>query len=70
MKITRNQFIEAIGKYFTDEMEKSKGSPYGTHCRLLVRELNLLIIVQREARKSRERVHLGHTFGPFGFKVD
>ena len=72
MEMDRKKFIEALMDYFGAEIDLrgSTAEQYKRACGQVFRSLRDLEMVLPNFRGKRRYVHLGHTFGPFGFKIE
>ena len=72
MEITEKQFIRALIDHFEKMALQWKGSQTGS---LVLIEIEKIVDSLKELEKwsgsmDKNKVHLGHTFGPFGFKIE
>ena len=71
MEITKHDFIEAITDFFRKEYNQNKGD---YNFELVIKHKVLKSLVEYfnlmdEKNLLDKKVHIGHVFGPFGFKV-
>ena len=71
MEIPEGKFHEAILVYFEDYVKKRTSGWDRKHVNMIIEGLREVVRQDKSAIYSGgdKPVHLGHVFGPFGFKI-
>jgi len=70
MHIPKDKFFEALEQFFRNEYKKHPFKEYQDMIKKLWEDLDEVYRLAKEGGHLNEPVHIGHTFGPFGFKIE
>ena len=70
MEISKEVFLMRLSRYFQKEERSQKNEEYTRACREAEAGLLHLSVCQHKYGTKDEKVHIGKTFGVFGFDIE